>query len=81
MQIGDSVVIQCTLVALTTLDKVKKWGKRLMVFTKIMQCCRETFTDFLHRFTSAINREISNLDVKKVPIEILAVEMLNVQSS
>jgi hypothetical protein len=52
-----------------------------MVFTKIMQCCRETFTDFLHRFISAINKEISNLDVKKVPIEILAVEMLNVQSS
>lgn len=49
MQCDDSIIIQCTLVALTAWDKVEEEGKRSMSFTKTMQSPRETFTDFFHR--------------------------------
>ena len=44
-----------------------------------MQSTSETFTDFLHELASAINRAISDPDVKLVLIEILAFELANAQ--
>lgn len=47
MQLDDSIVIQCTLVALRAWDKVGKQGKSQRFFAKIMQSPRENFTNLL----------------------------------
>jgi hypothetical protein len=44
-----------------------------------MQSPRETFNDFLYRLMSPINRAISEPDVIKVLIKILAFENENVE--
>ena len=47
MQFDDSIIIQCTLVALRAWDKVGKQGKSQRFFAKIMQSPRENFTNLL----------------------------------
>lgn len=55
---------------------MKEQGKKNpMSFTRIIQSPRETFTDLLHRLTSAISRAISDPDARQVLIEALASKM------
>lgn len=77
MQLDDSIITQCTLVALR--KNVKEQGKRSMSLTVIMQSPREMFTDFLHRFTSTVNRVISDPHAKQVLIETLVVKNANLE--
>lgn len=74
-----TLIIQCTLVALRTWNKVEERGKSSMSFTKIMQSPRETFTNFLHRLTYAMDRAISDPDVRQVLIEPLAFKNANAE--
>ena len=51
---------------------MEEQGKRSMSLTKTMQSPGETFTDFLHRLTYAVNSSISDAGARQVLIETFA---------
>lgn len=57
--------------------KVKEPGKRSTSFTKIVEGSWKTFTDFLQRLVSAVNKALSDPNVSQVLIERLAFENAN----
>jgi hypothetical protein len=52
-------------------DKVTELGKRLEPFTQVIQDPQETFSDFLQRLTSAMERIVSDSAARKAIIESL----------
>ena len=46
--------------ALNAWDRIGKVGKKIKSFTNIIQIPEETFTGFLQRLTSAVNRMIDS---------------------
>ena len=50
----------CRMAALNAWDWIEETGKKAESFTKVIQSPKETFTDFLHRLTSAENRMVVN---------------------
>ena len=53
-----------------------KIGKKIELFTKVIQGPKEAFMDFLQRLTSAVNRMIPNSEVRLIS-ESLAFENAN----
>lgn len=53
-------------------------GKKIESFTKVIQGTKETFTDFLQRLISAVNRMIFNSEARQI-IESLPFENANTQ--
>ena len=60
-------------------DRIEEVGKKIESFTKVREGPKETFTDFLHRLTSAINTAIPNSEARQIIIESLAFEYANSQ--
>lgn len=50
------ILALCSAAALNAWDGTEGVGKKTESFTKVMQDPKETFTDFLQRLTSAVNR-------------------------
>ena len=66
------------LTVLNAWDKIEESGKRSESLTKIIQGLKEAFNNFfLQRMTSAINRIVSDSEVKQVLIKSLAIENAN----
>ena len=55
----------CCIAALNAWDRTEKVGKKIESFTKVIEGPKETFTDFLQRLTSAVNRMIPNPEVRQ----------------
>lgn len=70
----DVVIEQCHLAPLWAWDKIEEPGERSTSFTKIAQGSGEAFTDYLQSLVSAINKAVSDPDVRQMVIEILAFE-------
>lgn len=69
------------LAALNARDNVEESGKRSESLTKITQGPKETINYFLPRLTSAINRIVSDSEVRKILIEFLAFKSANLEHS
>lgn len=54
-------------------------GKKIESFTKVIQGTKETFTDFLQRLISAVNRMIFNSEARQIIIESLPFKNANTQ--
>ena len=48
----------CRTAALNVWHRIEEVGKILESFTRVIQSPRETFMEFLHRLTSAVNRTV-----------------------
>lgn len=57
--------------SLNSWDRIEEVGKKIESLTKITQGLTETFTDFLQRLTSAVNRMITNSEARQIIIESL----------
>ena len=64
------------IATLNAWDKIEETGKRLEPFTQIEQGPRETFTYCFQRLTSAKDRKISVLLVRKELIESFLKEVI-----
>lgn len=73
----EAALALCHMAASNAWDKVEETGKGLEPLTQIMQGSKETFTEFLQRLTSAIQRSISDPHAKKALTETLAFENAN----
>ena len=69
----------CRTAALNAWDRIEEVGKKLESFTRVIQSPSETFTDFLHRLTSAVNRTVRDSEARRIIIESLAFENANTQ--
>ena len=69
----------CRMAALNAWDRIEEVGKKLEPFNRVIQSPRETFTDFLHRLTSAVNRTVPDSEARRIIIETLAFENANAQ--
>ena len=79
MQFDDSIVIQCSLVALRTCAKEEEQGKRFLSFRKMVRHPRETLTNFLHKLKSAVNKTLLDSYWRQEFIETSAFENLNAE--
>ena len=70
----------CHLAALNAWDKVAEIGKRLEPFSQVMQCPKETLSDFLQRLTSSVERSMLDPSTRKSLIESLAFENVNAKA-
>lgn len=70
----DHTLALCCTAALNAWDRIEEVGKRTESFAKVIQYPKETFTDFLQRLTSAVNRMIPNSESRQIIIESLAFE-------
>jgi hypothetical protein len=66
----------CHIPALNAWDKVEETGKRLKPFIQVIPVPKEIFTDFFQRLTSAKDRKISVLLVRKELIESFLKEVI-----
>lgn len=62
------------LAALNAWDKVEESEKRSESFAKIVQGPKEASSDFLQNLTSAVNKIVSDSEVRQILIESLAFE-------
>lgn len=62
--IDDAILKQCCIIALKAWAKVEKQGWSES-FTNITHGSDESFTDFLQRLTSALNRKIFNPNARE----------------
>ena len=76
---GEHTLDLCHMAALNAWDRIEDVGKKLESFTKVIQSPRETFTDFLQRLTSAVNRTVPDSEARRIIIESLAFENANAQ--
>ena len=75
----EHTLVLCRMAALNAWDRIEEIGKKLESFTKVVQSPRETFTDFLHRLTSAVHRSVRDSEARRIIIETLAFENANTQ--
>ena len=61
------------------LEQNEEIGTKVESFAKDIQGPKETFTDFLQRLTSAVNRMIPNSKARQIIIESLDFEIANSQ--
>ena len=61
---GEHTVALCPMAASNAWNLIEEIGKKLESFTKVVQSPRETFTDFLHRLTSAVNRTVPDSEAR-----------------
>ncbi|KAL6067262.1 hypothetical protein STEG23_006100 [Scotinomys teguina] len=73
----DQAIILCRMAALNAWDRIEEAGKKIESFTKVKQGPKESFTDFLQRLTSAVNRMIPDIEARKIVAESLAFENAN----
>lgn len=77
LEFDDHTLALRHLAALNARDKVEESGKRSESLTKIIQSPKEAFNYTLQRLTSAVNRIVSDSEVRKIPTESLAFETAN----
>ncbi|KAL6092577.1 hypothetical protein STEG23_034346, partial [Scotinomys teguina] len=65
-------------VALNAWNRIQEIEKKIEPFAKVMQGPKETFTDFLQRLISAVNR-MPNSEARQIKIESLDFENANIQ--
>ena len=73
----EETLALCQMSALKAWDEVEESGKRLEPFTQVMLSPKETFPDFLHGLTSAVERSKSDSSPRKTIIESLSFENAN----
>ncbi|XP_052610186.1 oxidized purine nucleoside triphosphate hydrolase isoform X1 [Peromyscus californicus insignis] len=70
-------LVLCRTAALNAWDRVEEPGKKTESFTKVIQGPKESFTDFLQRLTSAVQKMVPNSEASQIIIESLAFENAN----
>lgn len=73
-KVNLNLIISLWLCHLEVWNKFEESGKKSESFTKIIHGPKETFTNFIHRVISAVNRIVSDSEVRKILIESLAFE-------
>lgn len=76
MEYDNHTMTLCCLAALNVWYKVEESGKRLESFTKIYKDQNMPILTLLQRLTSAVNKIVSDSQVRQILIEFLAFEML-----
>jgi hypothetical protein len=76
---GETLTL-CHLAALKACDNVTETGKRLESSSQAMPSPKETFSDFLQRLTSSIERSISDPLTRKALVKSLVFENVNAKS-
>lgn len=79
LEFDDHTLALRHLAALNARDKVEESGKRSESLTKIIQSPKEAFNYTLQRLTSAVNRIVSDSEVRKILIEFLAFKNANLE--
>lgn len=60
-------------------NEIEEVGKKIQLFTKVIQGEKETLIDFLQRLTPVVNRMMQNSETRHIVIEPLDFEIDNFQ--
>lgn len=75
----EHTISLCRTAALNAWEKIPEPGKPTEIYSKIFQGPREPFTDFLQRLTIAINRAVSDTNLRQILTESLAFSNANIE--
>ena len=75
----EHTISLCRTAALNAWEKIPEPGKPTEIYSKIFQGPREPFTDFLQRLTIAINRAVSDTNLRQILTESLAFNNANIE--
>ena len=69
------ILALCHVAVLNAWSIIEGVREKIESFSKVIQCPRETFIDFLQILTSSVNRIIPNSEARQIIIESLTFEM------